>query len=65
MHTPTVYLVEPITDNCRNWCELNHHIEDIDRVGKMFAVESGHIDGLIALLADEGFVQEEDYQVIF
>ena len=65
MHAPTVYLVEPITDRCRDWVVENVHIEGWMWMGKMFAVEHGYIDSLIAGMLDEGFVEEEDFQVVW
>ena len=59
----TVYMLEPITENCKEFIDENVEIEGWQYLGNAFGVGQHFIDGLVDLLEDNGLLQGKDFVI--
>ena len=61
---PSVYLITPLTSECRNWLKENVS-EDAMYLGPSLAVEHRYVEDLVLGLQEQGFRNGRDFQIIY
>jgi len=60
----TIYMIEPKTEEVREWVDENVGVPDYMWMGPRFAVEARYVDDLIHGMAEAGFSTPEDFEVL-
>jgi len=60
----SVYLITPLTKECRDWLKENVS-EDAMHLGLSLAAEHRYVEGLISGLEEHGFKCERDFEIIW
>lgn len=58
---PSVYLIRPLTDQCREWLEGNLEYKDTYAGG--VPIEYRYLQDILEGMAAEGFKPEKDFEV--
>ena len=61
---PTVYLITPLTPECRDWLKDNVS-EDAMYLGLSLAVEHRYVETLALGLQEQGFKHGRDFEIIY
>jgi hypothetical protein len=59
---PSVYLITPLTPECRDWLKDNVS-EDALYHGQSLAVEHRYVENLVAGLQEQGFTHGQDFEI--
>ena len=63
MNNPSVYVLTPLTDDCKQWIADNVVYESWQLIGEGIAIEWRYIDELIALLTESEYILGVDFTV--
>ena len=63
MNNPSVYVLIPLTDQCKEWIASNLSYESWQLIGDGIAIEHRYIDDVIALLQKFGNILGVDFRV--
>jgi hypothetical protein len=61
---PSVYLISPLTPECRDWLKENVS-EDALYVGLSLAVEHRYLEDLVLGFQEHGFKVGHDFEIIY
>jgi hypothetical protein len=61
---PSVYLITPLTPECRNWLRENVS-EEAMYLGLSLAVENRYMETFILGLEEQGFEHGRDFEIIY
>ncbi len=59
---PSVYLITPLTPECRDWLKENVS-EDAMYLGPSLAVENRYLEHLVAGLQEQGFAHGQHFEI--
>ena len=62
--TPSVYLITPLTQDCRDWLKENVS-EDAIYLGHSLAVEHRYVGDLVGGLEQQGFRYKQDFEITY